>query len=147
MAWLTTSYLDAAITTAARTALGLTGAVFNQYEAEARAVVSSAIQYAGYAAPTSIDTSSVSGAFLAKLTAAHIINNAFQYRKGVRLPFDPTGTITEGLSMLDAVHNKKLPIPGMTPDTLGGYGGSTGSPTVGTGARPSAFSVSKLSGF
>lgn len=147
MAWLTTSYLDNAITTSARTALGLTGGVFAQYEAEARAVVSSALQYAGYSVPTTIDTSSVAGAFIAKMTAAHIINNAFQYRKGVRLPFDPQGTITEGLMLLDAVHSKKLPVPGMTPDTLGGYGGTEGSPTTGSNARPSYFGPGKLAGF
>jgi hypothetical protein len=145
--WVTSAYLDNTIGTAARTALGLSGGVLSQYEAEARSVVASALQYAGYSVPTTITTTSLSGAFLAKLCAAHIVNNAFQYRKGVRLPFDPSGTITEGLAMLDAVHNKRLPVPGMTPDTLGGYGGSVGSPVTGDKARPAAFAVGKLRGF
>lgn len=145
--WVTSGYLDNAITTAARTALGLSGGVLSQYELEARGVVASALQYAGYSVPTSIDTTTVAGAFLAKLVAAHVINNAYQYRKGVRLPFDPQGTITEGLAMLDAVHNKRLPVPGMSPGTLAGYGGSEGAPLTGPNARPQYFTPGKLVGF
>ena len=36
-------------------------------------------------------------------------------------------------------------LPGMTPDTLGGYGGTVTVPTTGEGARPAHFR--RLSGF
>lgn len=147
MAWVTSSYLDNAITTAARTALGLTGSVLTQYEAAARSTVIATMQFAGYTPATSIDTSTDTGAFLAKLVSALIIRDAYQYRKGVRLPFDPSGTISEGLFLLDAVHTKRLPIPGMEPSTLDGYGGGASSPSVGTFARPSYFGAGKLGGF
>ena len=147
MAWVTSSYLDNAITTAARTALGLSGGVLTQYEASARATVIATMQFAGYTAPVSVDTTTDTGAFLAKLVSALIVRDAYQYRKGVRLPFDPSGTISEGLFLLDAVHTKRLPIPGMEPSSLDGFGGNAGSPSVGTNARPSFFGPGKLGGF
>jgi len=79
--------------------------------------------------------------------AGIMVRDAFQFRKGIRLPFDPSGTISEALFRLDALYNKKLPIPGMEPDTLAGYGGNISSPTTGTNARPSYFGPGKLRGF
>lgn len=148
MAWVDTDYLNRMIGTAARTALGLTGATFNHYEAAARGTVLSAMQYAGYSSPgTSVDHLSPTGGFLAQLCAQVMVRDAYQYRKGVRLPFDPSGTISESLMRLDAIYNKKLPIPGLTPDLLGGYGGNESSSPVGTNARPTYFGPGKLSGF
>ncbi len=148
MAWIDATYLEQSIGTAAVTALGLSGGTLTQYELAARSTVIATMQYAGYAAPgTTIDTASVSGAFLAKLCSALIIRDAYQYRKGVRLPFDPSGTISEGLFLMDSVYNKRLPIPGLEPDTLAGYGGNKGSPIIGTGARPTVFGPGKLGGF
>lgn len=149
MAWVTHQYLEHIIGTTAVSALGLqTADVFNKYEKTARSTVIATMQYAGYSSPgTSIDQDTMSGAFLASLVAGLIIRDAFQYRKGVRLPFDPSGTITEALMKLDAIYNKKLPIPEMTPDLLGGYGGNESSSPVGTNARPTYFGPGKLSGF
>lgn len=149
MAWVTLANIQASITTSAAAALGLGSAsVFAQYEAQARSTVVSVIQAAGYSAPSAIDvTDGLSGSFLGKLTSALIIREAYQYRKGVRLPFDPSGTISEGLFLLDAVQNKRLPIPGMEPDTLGGIGGNEGAPIYGTNAITSAFGPGKLTGF
>lgn len=147
MAWVTEAYVKNSITTAAATALGLTGTVFTQFEAEARSTVVAAMQHAGYSAPSTItiDGSSDAGSFLAQLVTSIILRDSYQLRKGVRLPFDPSGTITEGLMRLDAVYNKKLPIPGLEPDSLNGYAGSKGSPIVGTNAVVAKFR--NLAGF
>lgn len=149
MAWVTLANVESSITTAAAASLGLGSAsVFAQYEAQARATVISVMQSAGYSPPTAIDVADgLSGSFLGKLTAALIIREAYQYRKGVRLPFDPSGTISEGLFLLDAVQNKRLPIPGMEPDTLGGIGGNEGAPADGPTAPSNAFGPGKLGGF
>jgi len=148
VAWVDGTYLNNAIGTAAVSSLGLSGNVLTQFELAARSTVVATIQYAGYTSPgDTIDTTTVAGAFLAKLTAALVLRDAYQLRKGVRLPFDPSGTISEGLFLLDAIHSKKLPIPGMTPDTLGAYGGNEASPIVGANARPSYFGPNKLEGF
>lgn len=149
MAWVTQAYLENAIGTSAVSALGLSNAtVLGQYELTSRAAVLSALQYAGYSSPGStVDTATEAGAFLASLCAGLILRDAYQYRKGVRLPFDPSGTISEALFRLDALYNKRLPIPGMSPDTLAGYGGTAASPQTGTNARPSYFGPGKLAGF
>lgn len=147
MAWVTEAYVKNSITTAATTALGLTGTVFTQFEAEARSTVVAAMQHAGYAAPASItiDGTSDAGSFLAQLVTSIVLRDAYQLRKGVRLPFDPSSRISDGLSRLDALYEKKLPIPGMEPDSLDGYGGSKGSPIVGTDAVVAKFR--NLAGF
>lgn len=148
MAWVDVDFINKMIGTAARTSLGLSGGTFSHFELAARGTVLSAMQYAGYADPgDTMDHTTVTGAFLAQLCAGVMIRDAFQYRKGVRLPFDPSGTISESLMRLDAIYNKKLPIPGLTPDTLAGYGGNVSSPTTGTNARPSYFGPGKLNGF
>lgn len=149
MAWVTQSYLENAIGTASVTALGLSNAsVLAQYEIASRATVVSMLQHAGYSSPgATVDTSTEAGAFLASLAAGLVIRDAYQLRKGVRLPFDPSGTISEALFRLDALYNKRLPIPGMEPTADAGYGGTEGSPTTGTNARPSYFGPGKLAGF
>lgn len=146
-AWVDANFISLMIGTAARTALGLSGSTFTHYENAAQGTVISAMQYAGYTPPDTVDHLTPQGAFLAQLVAGIMIRDAFQFRKGIRLPFDPSGTISEALFRLDALYNKKLPIPGMTPDTLAGYGGNISSPTTGTNARPSYFGPGKLRGF
>lgn len=146
-AWVDANFINLMIGTAARTALGLSGNTFSHYQNAAQGTVISAMQYAGYTPPDTVDHATPGGAFLAQLVAGIMIRDAFQFRKGIRLPFDPSGTISEALFRLDALYNKKLPIPGMEPDTLAGYGGNISSPTVGTNARPSYFGPGKLRGF
>lgn len=140
--WVNSDYLGHMIGTGAVGALGLNndGDTFDQYELEARATVSAVMQYAGYTAPDSIDRTTVTGAFLAKLCASVLVRDAYGNRKGVMLP----PFVQDGLDMLDAVYQKKLPIPGLSPNTRDGYGGlKVASSTV----KPARYGRGDLGGF
>lgn len=149
MAWVTQSYLENMVGTDAVSALGLSSAsILGQFELSARARVITVMQHAGYPTPAdTLDTTDVTGAFLAGLCACVLLRDAYQLRKGVSLKEAAASAISEGIGALDAIYDKRLPIPGMDPDPLGGYGGTKGSPYIGTGARPSAFGPGKLGGF
>jgi hypothetical protein len=144
MAWLTTGYLDNLIGSSTRSAVAPSTAVFNQFEATARVKVIAVLQHAGYSSPgTALTTGLDSTHFLRMLCAAQWCREAFGNRKGVKFP----PAITDAFDLLNAVYDKKLPVPGMSPSTADGYGGSIFSATSGTSARPQRFSRSKLSGF
>lgn len=150
MPWVDQTYLTNAVGTAVVSALGLTsGDALTQYELDARAEVSSVIQYAGYSAPgpTMDAAASVSNAFLRSLCAGVILKKAYASRKGIRMSPDIADAITDARARLDAIYQKRLPVPGLTPSTRAGYGGSQFSPTTGDDARSPVFSRSALRGF
>ncbi len=130
MTWVSSAYLDDAIGSDQVTALGLTTGTTRlaQYEIAARATVLSALQYAGYpAVGETLDTSSaaaaVTSAFLQKMCAAIMLRDAYSLIPGITLTAEAQAAISQGLTMLDAVYDKKLPVPGMAPVAIDGYGG------------------------
>jgi hypothetical protein len=138
MAWLTMSYVDNAIGAPTRQAVAPSTAVFNQFEQTARVKVIAILQHAGYASPgTSLTTGLDSTHFLRMLCAAQ-----FASRKGIKFP----PSAEDGFALLSAVYEKKIPVPGMSPSTSDGYGGSQFSATTGTSGRPQQFSRAKLAG-
>lgn len=144
MAWLTTTYVDNVIGSTTRSAVAPSTAVFNQFEATARVKVIAVLQHAGYASPgTSLTTGLDSTHFLRMLCAAQWCREAFGARKGIKFP----PAITDGFDLLNAVWDKKIPVPGLSPSDEDGYGGSRFSATSGDSSRPQQFSRSKLAGF
>lgn len=124
MTWVSSDYLNNAVGSGQVTALGLTGDVLSQFELSARATVTSVLQYAGYADPgATLTEGALATAFLQKMTAAILLRDAYALRVGIELSPQTQEVISHGLSMLDAVYAKKLPIPGLEPGTRDGYGG------------------------
>lgn len=148
MAWITAGYVKAAITTATYNAVAPSTAVFTQFEAGARAHVSAVLQYAGYSSPgDSLTAGTHTTAFLQRLALGVWCRDVFAARKGIKHPLPEAAA--SALSTLEAVYEKKLPVPGGTPSTRDGYSGGQFSPTnaSSTDGRPQQFSRSKLSGF
>jgi hypothetical protein len=156
MAWVDTDYIDGFIGERQREKLFSDSAgvydadVFAQYELGARATVLAVMQYAGYPDPGDTLTAGLpSTGLLSKLIGAIMVRDAYSTRRGVRLSQEATDAIGTSLSMLDAIYNKKLPIPGMAPQSAQGYGGVQFSPTspYSTGARRQVFVTLRGSGF
>jgi hypothetical protein len=144
MAWISTGYLDNLLGQSTRLAVAPTTAVFDQFEGSARAKVVAVLQHAGYASPgTALTDGSDATHFLRMLASAQWCREAFGNRKGIKFP----PAITDAFGLLDAVWDKKIPVPGLQPATADGFGGSRFSATSGTNAREQRFSRSKLSGF
>ena len=147
--WIDTDYMDAFIGEAQREKLfsdaagAYSATVFAQYELGARATVLAVMQYAGYADPGATLTAGlVSTGFLSKLLAAVMIRDAYSTRRGV-MSQSTTDAVSVTLGMLDAIYNKRLPIPGMEPVAANGFGGVQFTPTssYSTGSRPQVFNL------
>lgn len=146
--WIDQTYLRNAVTPETVTALGLDDLdTFTQFEAEGRGKIASAMAFAGYPVPTTLSADSISTPFLQSILAPLILRSALQLRKGIRLPTNPDPMISEAETLLDAVHNKRIPVPGMQATAANAYGGSQASPVTGLRGRPSVFGPGKLSGF
>lgn len=144
MAWLTRTFVNLQVGTSFASAVAPSTAVFSQYELSARAFVLSVLQYAGYESPgTALTDGTVTTAFLRKLTVAQWCREASAYRPGIEFP----KAIADDLGKLQAVYDRRLPVPGMTPSSDGGFGAVLSSPTSGTDARPQVFAPSKMTGF
>lgn len=142
--WVDQTYLDNCISSGTRQAVAPSTAIFRQFEASARVKVIAILQHAGYASPgTALTTGLDSTHFLRMLCAAQWCREAFGNRKGIKFP----PAITDAFDLLNAVYEKKIPVPGMSPATADGYGGSRFSATTGDSARVQQFSRSKLAGF
>lgn len=142
MAWVDSTHLGYVLGTGLRDALFPDSNALEQYELSARSTVESVMQYAGYASPgaTLADSTSTTSGFLKKLVVAIMSRDAAAQRSGIVLP----SAVSEGLMMLDQVYSRKLPIPGLTPGTRDGYGGSKFSATSGNSGRPAQLSRSAL---
>lgn len=150
MAWIDETYLQNLIGSGTVTALGLsTAGVFAQFEGSARSRVLAVIQYAGYPSPGSDLTSADSDAanFLKACVASVMVREAMGMRKGIQLPETAQAVINATLLQLDAVYEKRLPVPGMTPNSLGGYGGFKLTPSSGSSGVPQVWQRGKLRGF
>ncbi len=139
MAWLDATYMNDAIGSEQVVALGLTtslGAIttrFTQFELSSRAVVKSAMQFAGYAPPGATlvevtDAEQETAAYLKKMVAAIVLRDVYALIPGIDLTTPAQQAIGMGLQMLNGLVttdvNLKIPIPGMQPDTLDGIGGT-----------------------
>lgn len=137
MAYLTAGYLDLIIGTATRTALAANTAAVSAFEKLARAEVQAAAQVAGY----SIGNTSTND-MVQWLTAAEWFRLAGGLKKGIVVP----DAVQVALEDLKLVREGKKPIPGLTPSTEDGIGGTKFSDTSETSssARVQYFSRSKM---
>lgn len=140
MAILTSGYVDKAITTSLRialvgTATG-TSSAFAQYEAMARATVSSKAALKGY----TIATNSTND-----MVRLLCVGQWYFWASGFRKGLDVPPTIKQSLDLLEAVENG-MPIAGLSPSTQNGLGGVKASNTSpsSTSGRPARFSRKKL---
>ena len=141
MAWIDSGYVDNLIGSTQRTAVAPTSTVFNQFEASARVKVIAVMLYAGYPSPGETLTAGTdTTAFLQLLASAQWVREAYGNRKGIKAP----PAVDDAFNLLAAVYEKRIPIPGLTPTSTGGYGGSRFSRSSGTAPRPQQFSRSKI---
>lgn len=129
--WISDTYLTNAIGSAQVTALGLTAASARlvQYELNARARVISALQHAGYSSPgdtlsTTTAAEQETAAFYQQLACAALLSDAYAFIPGIDLPQQVQAAINRGLNMIDAVYDKRLPVPNVQPDGFDGIGGT-----------------------
>lgn len=137
MAFLTIGTVNLAIGTATRSALCNT-AGFVAFEAMARAEVQSAAQVAGY----SLGNTSTNG-MVQWLTLGQWYVKAAMLRKGI----EPPEMIRASIADLELVRKGEKPIPGVTPSTEDGIGGTQFSSTSEDDAdgRIQHFSRTKMS--
>lgn len=149
MAWIDTTYVGYLIGSTQLTALtGGDATLFAQFEASSRATVNSVLMEAGYPQQGStVNTATDAGAFLAKLCAAVFVRDLYGNRKGIVLP----PAVQDGLTLLDAVYAKKLPVPGLDRNTSNGVGGGqfpvSSQTSTSDAARPQRFDRASLRGF
>lgn len=144
MAWIDTDDVDDLITEDVRLAVSPDSATFDAHERGARARVQAALIAAGYTVGSTLDDVDEEAAdLLRELILGQWILRAFHGRKGFQIP----PAIVDTFHMLRDVRNGELPIPGLTPSTLGGVGGFEASPTTGSTAREQVFSREALKKF
>lgn len=140
MTWLDGTYLQNAIGSDQGYSLGLlttlTGTTttdrFTQYELLSRSRVIACLQFAGYPAPSATlatpadaaDPVNVTNAMLRQMQMAVLLKDCLAMVPGIELAASAADAIATGISMLDAVYAKRLPVPGLTATALDGYGGS-----------------------
>jgi hypothetical protein len=136
--WVSLEYLNNKVGSGQTTALNLhSGTVLAQYELEARATVASVLQYAGYEVPTALDSGSITTGFLQKMTSALILKEAYANGPGILMSPQVQDAISDGLGLIDAVHAKKIPIPGLSPSAQNALGGVR----FDTASRPRKFNL------
>lgn len=131
MAWVDAAYLTNAIGAQQVASLGLTTGSdrLTQAELDARATVLSVVEFAGYGGQftetlsVATESAKVTSYFLKGLCAALIIQATLDLVPGIQLTGTGTDFISRNLSKLDAVYNKKLPIPGAQPTPQNALGG------------------------
>lgn len=135
MAWFSALYVQDAIGDDQAQSLGLLSALsavttrLTQYELLARARVSAVLQHAGYTPPgvtlsETTDAEQVTAAFYRQMAFAIVLRDACANVPGIELPQAAQDSIGVGLSMLDAVYAKKLPVPNVEPDAFDAIDGS-----------------------
>lgn len=136
--FITSAYVDLALGTATRIALAPTTAGFIVFEGMARAEVQAAAQVAGY----SIGNTSSND--MVKLLA---VGQFFLAAGGLKKGLPPSEYIQRAIADLDLVRTGKKPIPGLSPSTEDGIGGTqfSSSSDDDTDGRVQHFSRAKLS--
>lgn len=124
MVWATATSINSSIGVQQAAALGLTSGSqrLTDLELEARALVQSAIQHAGYNGFTetldeSSESAKVTAAFLRSIVVAIIVKDALLLEPGIELPEPVDERINRTFSRLEAVYQKRLPIPNVQPTT------------------------------
>lgn len=148
MAWVDAQYLDRVLgSTKLRQVLFAVDGTYSaeavtQAELAARATVVSYLLHAGYADPgPTLEAGAISTAFLADHCAALMIARAYSRAKGIAWPPGLQDSIAASLAQLESMREQKLPVPGLTPSTVNGYGGVNVSRPA---DRPAMFSRSAL---
>lgn len=138
--WVDVDYLNNAIGSGQVYALQLSTSLggttptdrFTQYELMARARVIAVLQHAGYQAPSATlptpasagDATDVANGFLQQMVASVLLNDVYALIPGISLPDKTATAIGIGQSLMTAVYDKKLPVPGLTAVARDGYGGN-----------------------
>ena len=137
MAYLTIGYVNVALGTATRSALANT-AGFALYEKMARAEVQSAAQVAGY----SLGNTSTND-MIQWLT----LGQWYLFAGGLKKGLQPSEFVQRSIETLELVRKGEKPIPGVTPSTEDGIGGTQFSSTSEDDAdgRIQHFSRTKMS--
>jgi hypothetical protein len=134
MAWLTTGYVDNAITQPVRLAVsGSSQPVFDQFEEMARVKVRAALRNAGYPDPGATTTNEM----LRLLCLGQWVLLAYGTRRGLEVP----ASIADAISMLELVRTGEMPIPDMEPLPRDAVGGVSATQV------PQLWSADKLRGF
>ncbi len=138
MAFLTAGYIDQAIGTATRVALAANTAAVLFFEKLARAEVQAAAQVAGYSLGNTSTNDMVQW-----LALAQWFRLAGGLKKGLVVP----DAVQVAIEDLQLVREGKKPIPGISPSTEDGIGGTKFSESSDTSesARVQYFSRAKLS--
>ena len=123
MAYIDIAYVENAIGAETRTAVAPTTDVFNQFEEQARAKVQAALSQAGYTEAMSVNTTTNDTVKL--LTLGQWVLAAYGLRKGLSIP----PAIADAISMLALFRSGEMEVPGLTPDSFDGVGGSKFSGT------------------
>lgn len=135
MAFIDREYVNRALGEETTRKLAPTDDDFMQYESQARAVVRSAAQAAGY---TLGETTNIELIKLATLGQWYLFAGGL--RHGLELP----PALQQSINLLEGIRTGTIPIPGMTPSTSAGVGGvKFSSPRV----RRQYFARSKMWGF
>ena len=138
MAYVDSAYLDLLIGTATRTALAANTAAVTAFEKLARAEVQAAAQVAGYTISNTSTNDMVQW-----LAAAQWFRFAGGLKKGLNVP----EAVQIAINDLELVRKGEKPIPGLSPSTEDGIGGTKFSETSEDSetSRPQYFSRAKLS--
>ncbi len=73
--------------------------------------------------------------------ACLMISRAFARSPGIAWPGgDLRDNVEASVAKLNAIYEKRLPVPGLVPSLVSGYGGTSASPTTGDDARPARLS-------
>lgn len=120
MAFIDTDYVDNAIGSDVRSNVAPDSNAFDQFEAMARAKVKAACAFAGYELGDTTTNDMVK-----MLTLGQWVWIAYGARKGLEVP----GAILDSLRLLDGVRQGEVPIPGLTPSSRDGVGGTKFSTT------------------
>lgn len=130
MAIIDTDYVDNAIGADVRAQVAPTTPIFDQYEEQARVTVQAAAQVAGY---TIADDSA--NATVKLLVLGQWVLLAYQLQKGLDVP----PAIRTYLNWLELIRSGDMPIPGLTPSSRDGIGGTKWSSRVGANGRTRVF--------
>lgn len=153
MAWTTATRIDRVLgsSTLRQKLFAVDGvydaAMLAQYEAEARGRIVQRLVWAGYSDPgDSLVAGSTTEAVLAGYCEALMLMDVFAQAKGIQWPAGLRDRVETKAKEALVLHESKLPIPGLTPSTSGGYGGvqATSTDEAVTGSRPQRMSRDQL---
>lgn len=132
MAWIDADYVVNSIGQIQAYSLGLvttrsgtyaaTGRL-TQYEAEARGIVGAVLTFAGYSPPATLTGTEDCAGLLRRVANAVMLRTIYQMIPGIQLPESMASMIGTATGELNAIYDKRLPVPGLTPTALAAIGG------------------------